>query len=262
MKVTLFTSSDIRHNYLVSVISQNCDKLFVIQETSLNSKYDLQKQSSKSHEIQGYFEKVYDAQVKIFGNKKSINFPNNAKLINLKKNELNNIPLDVLSEFLESDIYIIFGSSYIKGPLVNFLISKKAINIHMGVSPFYRGCDCNFWALYDNNPHLVGATIQYLSKGLDNGPILYHAMSNIKENPFIYTMSTVKSAFLSIGERLKNRSLLKLNSIIQDKSNQIRYSRKSEFSNEIVSEYFSRKIDLNFKKFNYGMLKDPFFLNK
>lgn len=262
MKVTLFTSSDIRHNYLISVISQSCDKLFVIQETSLNSKYDLQKQSSNSHEIQDYFEKVYDAQVKIFGNKKSINFLNNVKLINLKEDELNNISLDMLSEFLESDIYIIFGSSYIKGPLVNFLISKKAINIHMGVSPFYRGCDCNFWALYDNNPHLVGATIHYLSKGLDNGPILYHAMSNIKESPFIYTMSTVKSAFLSIGERLKNRSLLKLNSIIQDKSNQIRYSRKSEFSNEIVSEYFSKKIDLDFKKFNYGMLKDPFFLNK
>ena len=33
----------------------------------------------------------------------------------------------------------------------------------MGVSPYYRGCDCNFWALYDNNPHLVGATIHICS---------------------------------------------------------------------------------------------------
>ena len=66
---------------------------------------------------------------------------------------------------------------YIKGPLVNFLIKKKAINIHMGISPYYRGADCNFWAMYDGNSHLVGATIHMLSKGLDSGSILYHAMS-------------------------------------------------------------------------------------
>ena len=47
----------------------------------------------------------------------------------------------------------------------------------MGISPYYRGTDCNFWALYDNNSHLVGSTIHYLSKGIDSGPILYHAIS-------------------------------------------------------------------------------------
>ena len=90
----------------------------------------------------------------------------------------------MLNSFLKSDMYIVFGSSFIKGELANFLIKKKAINIHMGVSPYYRGTDCNFWALYDNNPHLVGATIHFLSKGLDNGPILYHAMSKIRKNPY------------------------------------------------------------------------------
>ncbi len=70
---------------------------------------------------------------------------------------------------------------------------QKAINIHAGVSPYYRGTDCNFWALYDDNPHLVGTTIHLLSKGLDSGPMLYHAMSNLKTNPFEYTMSTISN---------------------------------------------------------------------
>ena len=99
--------------------------------------------------------------------------------------DLNTCSLDNISDFLKSDIYIVFGSSYIKGDLINFLVNAKAINIHMGVSPYYRGTDCNFWALYDNNPHLVGATIHLLSKGLDSGPMLYHAMSNFKKNPYI-----------------------------------------------------------------------------
>ena len=80
----------------------------------------------------------------------------------------------------------------------------------MGLAPYYRGTDCNFWALFDNNPHLVGATIYNLSTGLDTGKILYHALSNIKDDPFIYTMSCVKSAFDSIAERIKDKTILNM----------------------------------------------------
>ena len=73
----------------------------------------------------------------------------------------------------------------------------------MGLAPYYRGTDCNFWALFDGNPELVGATIYLLSKGLDTGEILYHAISEVKDNPFIYTMSCVRSAFDSIVDRIK-----------------------------------------------------------
>ena len=95
----------------------------------------------------------------------------------------------------------------------------------MGVSPFYRGTDCNFWALYDNNPHLVGSTIHMLSKGLDNGSILYHAMSNIKNDPFEYTMSTVKSALHSVSERINNNTIFNIKPELQNKKIEIRYSK-------------------------------------
>ena len=68
----------------------------------------------------------------------------------------------------------------------------------MGISPFYRGTDCNFWAMYDDRPDYVGATIHRLTKGLDSGPILYYAFSEYTNDPFVYTMSTVKSAIISL----------------------------------------------------------------
>ena len=34
MKVTLFTYDKIRHNYLIYLLSQICEKLFVVQEIS------------------------------------------------------------------------------------------------------------------------------------------------------------------------------------------------------------------------------------
>ena len=131
----------------------------------------------------------------------------------------------------------------------------------MGVSPYYRGTDCNFWALHDNNPHLVGATIHMLTKGLDSGPILYHAMSKIKPNPFEYTMSAVKSAFHSISERIVDSSIFDIEPIEQNKSQLIRYSKKDEFTENIVSEYLKKNINLNLTNFNNELLKDVYYLD-
>jgi methionyl-tRNA formyltransferase len=132
----------------------------------------------------------------------------------------------------------------------------------MGLSPYYLGADCNFWALYDNNPHLVGATIHMLTKGLDNGPILYHALSNLKSNPFEYTMSTVMSAFKSISERIKNETIFKIKPEAQNKKIKIRYSTKKEFDDEVIIKFFSKKIDLYSKNFNFKLYKNPFVLEE
>ena len=100
-----------------------------------------------------------------------------------------------------------------------------------------------------------------LSKGLDSGPMLYHAMSNIKKNPFEYTMSTVKSAFHSIAERIEDKSIFEIKPDIQNKANKIRYSRKIEFNDEVLKKYFNKEINLNSKKFDNSLLKEPYFLN-
>ena len=261
MKVTLFTSNNHRHNYLINLLSNFCDELCVVQEckTLFTGKNDEKYQNKNI--IEEYFNKVLEAQNKIF-NEEFVNKNNkNIKTLPVLYGELNKLSLSFLKDFLKSDIYVVFGSSYIKNELIDFLVKQRAINIHAGVSPYYRGTDCNFWALYDDNPHLVGSTIHLLSKGLHSGPMLYHAMSNLKINPFEYTMSTLKSAFHSIAERIKDGSILTIKPIVQDKNKEVRYSKKSEFNEEIVKKYFEKQINLNKKKFDNSLLKDPFFLN-
>ena len=261
MKVTLFTSNNHRHNYLVNLLSNYSDKLYVVQECKTLFTGQNDKKYQNKSIVGKYFNKVLEAQNKIFKQEFVNKYNKNIKTLPILNGELNKLPLFYLEDFLKSDFYIVFGSSYIKGELVDFLIKKKAINIHAGVSPYYRGTDCNFWALYDDNPHLVGSTIHLISKGLDSGPMLYHAMSNLKTNPFEYTMSTVKSAFHSIAERIKDGSLLKIKPSIQDKNKELRYSKKSEFNEEIIKKYFQKKINLDKKKFDSSLLKDPFFLD-
>ena len=87
-------------------------------------------------------------------------------------------------------------------------------------------------------------------------------MSKIKDNPFNYTMSTVKSAFHSIYEKIKNRSIFDLVPINQDKNKEIRFSRKIDFNEDVIKEYLNKKIDLQSRDFNKALLKDPYFLEK
>ena len=261
MKITLFTSNKNRNNYLINLFSKFCDELFVVQECGTIFPGVIPGHYPASEVMKNYFEKVNDAQTKLFGNSYANNSSKNIKILPMLSGDLNKCSMKLLSDFLKSDVYIVFGSSYIKGELIDYLVKQKTINIHMGVSPYYRGTACNFWALYDNNPHLVGATIHMLSKGLDSGQILYHAMSNIKSNSFEYTMSTVKSAFHSIAERIKDKSIFEIEPVVQDKSKEIRYSKKVEFNEGLVNEYFLKNIDLNSKKFDNSLLKDPYFLN-
>ena len=261
MKITLFTSNKNRHNYLINLLSKFCDELFVIQECGTIFPGVVPGHYPASNTMKNYFKEVFNAETKLFGNSYIKSLSKKIKILPILSGDLNQCSLSFLSDFLKSDIYIVFGSSYIKGDLVEFLVKQKTINIHMGVSPYYRGTDCNFWALYEDNPHLVGATIHMLSKGLDSGPILYHAMSKVKSNPFEYTMSTVKSAFHSIAERIKDLSIFEIKPVTQNKSKLIRYSKKNEFNEDIVNSYFKKKIDINLIDFDNSLLKDVYYFN-
>jgi len=260
MKITLFTANQNRHNYLVNLLSNNCDELFVVQENRTIFPGIVPGHYPASEIMKKYFKNVINAQSKIFGNSHINGKNKNIHLFPLQSGDLNKCSMDTLSDFLKSDVYVVFGSSYIKGDLVDFLIKNKTLNIHMGVSPYYRGTDCNFWALYDDNPHLVGATIHMLSKGLDSGAMLYHALSQIKNNPFEYTMSTVKSAFHSLAERIKNESIFSIQPEIQNKDKEVRYSKKDEFNDDVVKLFLNKQINLNSDKFDKKLFKDPYIL--
>jgi methionyl-tRNA formyltransferase len=109
--------------------------------------------------------------------------------------------LGLLADALRSDIYIVFGASFIKEPLIDFLIVNRAINIHMGISPYYRGSSCNFWAIYDGNPDLVGATVHLLSRNLDSGPMLFHALPKPAPiDPFLLGFRAVQAAHRALIE--------------------------------------------------------------
>src|SRR5262249_20795844 len=145
-------------------------EVFAVQECTTIFPGVVEDAYKKSTVMARYFAKVLAAERTVFGD---VRFSHpSARTLALKMGDLSQIDLGILEEALSADLLIVFGASWIKGALVDRLIERGAINIHMGISPYYRGSSCNFWALYDGNPDLVGATIHRLSKGLDSGAML------------------------------------------------------------------------------------------
>jgi hypothetical protein len=72
-------------------------------------------------------------------------------------------------------------------------------------------------------------------------------------------MSTLKSAFHSIVEKILDKSLFKINPIVQNKFKEIRYSKKENFTEKVIDEFFKKNLNLDKIKFNNSLLVNPFF---
>ena len=259
MKITLFSSNQPRHLNLARELAKIADEVFFISEVKSIIPEKTANFSDKSEVMQRYFAKVISAEKKVFGD---IDFlPNNIHQLAIKAGDLNLLTDRQLRDALSSDIYIVFGASYIKGWLVDFLIANQAFNIHMGISPYYRGSSCNFWALYDYNPAYVGATIHMLSKGLDSGDMLFHCLPNLieKDSVFDFTMRSVSAAHFGLCQSIKNQTILSMNRTKQDRSLELRYTRDSEFNEKIAEEFLKREYSIDQNNFEYANIINPIF---
>jgi folate-dependent phosphoribosylglycinamide formyltransferase PurN len=236
VNITVFTSNQPRHIYLINSLATIADNVYAVQECNTIFPGETKDLIDSTESMKEYFSRVMKAEQDIFGPASFTR--NNVSTLSLKRGDLNKCTENILRKSLCSDYYVVFGASYIKGWLIDFLVEHKAINIHMGLSPYYRGSACNFWALYDRRPNMVGASIILLNKGLDSGDILYHALPEAKETDgFRLGMEAVKSAIVSVVKVIGNEIIYEYPPIKQNRNKELRYSKGSEFTDSIAEEY-------------------------
>jgi len=77
---------------------------------------------------------------------------------------------DIIDE--PPDLLVAYGCSIIKEPLLK-AFHGRIINVHLGLSPYYRGSGTNFWPLVNREPEYVGATFMYMDAGIDTGEVIH-----------------------------------------------------------------------------------------
>jgi methionyl-tRNA formyltransferase len=189
--------------------------------------------------MQRYFSRVIAAEEQTFGKPRFL--PANVRQLPVKMGDASALALENLEAALAADVIVVFGASFLRGALCDRLIARRAVNIHMGVSPYYRGSSTNFWAMYDRRPQFVGATIHLLSKGLDSGDMLFHAFpADSQIDPFLYGMRAVRAAQEGLARHIEAVDLFDLPAVPQNRTLELRYTRNSDFTDAVAADYLSR----------------------
>jgi methionyl-tRNA formyltransferase len=75
-------------------------------------------------------------------------------------------------------IIAVYGTGVIPAAVLR-LASEVALNMHTGLSPWYRGTACAFWPIVEGRPEMVGATVHECTAALDAGRIFFRERAPI-----------------------------------------------------------------------------------
>ena len=73
---------------------------------------------------------------------------------------------------LKPDIIVVNGTRIISKKILSQL-SIPIINLHVGITPKYRGVHGGYWAIASNDKQNCGVTIHRVDSGIDTGSVLY-----------------------------------------------------------------------------------------
>jgi len=68
------------------------------------------------------------------------------------------------------DLFIMIGGPYVKPQILNLF--PRAINLHLGLLPFYRGSKTIEWCILKKDIKRLGATIHFMNSKIDAGRII------------------------------------------------------------------------------------------
>lgn len=104
---------------------------------------------------------------------------------------------------LKPDVIVACGCSILKDNLLD-VPTHGTINLHSGIAPYYRGCSCYFWPLYNEEPEYVGVTVHYVNPGIDKGEIIHQGRPDIQEDD---DENTIFVKMMKVGTKLMIKTL-------------------------------------------------------
>ena len=114
---------------------------------------------------------------------------NNPEIFSIEKGCLNsNKTLQLIQKFNPTKI-IIFGTNLLGSKYLN-LYPDCILNLHVGLSQYYRGSSCNFWPIHDLKPQLLGATVHFISKIIDGGNFVIQKTIDLDKNDCEFVLMT------------------------------------------------------------------------
>jgi folate-dependent phosphoribosylglycinamide formyltransferase PurN len=153
-------------------------------------------------------------------------------------------------EFLRSidpDVVLIFGSGLVKDPLYSSLPSQT-INLHLGISPRYRGAATLFWPFYFMEPPYAGTTFHYIVAEPDAGDVVHQVVPRLDADDGIHDVACKAVADSA-------QAAVELLRIVDEKGRWERYAQRGTGRNFLASDFKPEHLRVIYNVFDDDMVR-------
>ena len=253
IRVVLLTGSSLRHKYFSARFfnSKNIHHICSFEENNNVYHNDKKKILISKHETQRQKYEIKSFKKYLIKSKKF-------RAIKVKKGEINSSSNINLIKKMKPDLLVSYGCSIISEKLIK-KFKNRFLNIHLGLSPYYRGAGTNFFPFVENELQFLGATLMFIDKGVDTGKIIHQIRPEIYLSDNIQTIGnriikkitsdTIKitSSKKLVASNLKTSYKCKTFKKIDFNENSLRLA-KINLKKKIIKKFLKKKKYLN-KKF-------------
>ena len=250
MNILLLSGSHSRHLYFFSEVlkTKHNFKSVIMERETMFPDFPQNLDAKDKKYFKTHFENRYSAEQIAFGINHIHDVFDNSQSIICKPDQLHS---DKIINFINSEKYdlcIIFGTDLIKDKLMKIL-PDITINLHLGISPYYRGSATLFWPFYFLMPQFCGATFHLITNEPDAGDILHHSIPKLSIGDKIHdvAVNVVKSASRDIINILQNKDMDKWKFYSQKKIGKLFFESDfhpshlrliyDQYNDKIVDEY-------------------------
>lgn len=177
IRTVLLTSNSLRHKYIAHCLASKLDLALIVTEkkSSRITETDAFDEDNAIFITQHFIARE-TSEKKYF--REYSEFPSNIPLLGIEHGEINSSQVVKSIEKVTADYIILFGTSIIKDQLLE-KYSRKIINLHLGLSPYYRGSATNLFPYFFGEPECIGGTIHLATAEVDKGEILHQFRPDI-----------------------------------------------------------------------------------
>jgi folate-dependent phosphoribosylglycinamide formyltransferase PurN len=178
-RAVVLTSTFLRHQHLVNRACERLEVVGVWQERKAFEPLSYAENSADEGDISRHFAARDRSEADCFAEDAVLRLPAGTAHHVIDPTGCNDPAEVARMRGLSPDVVLVFGTGILRAGLVA-VFPGRMLNLHLGLSPYYRGAGTNFWPLVNGEPEYVGATIHYLDEGLDSGPIVSHARAEVR----------------------------------------------------------------------------------
>ena len=189
MKLVLFSGTHPRHLFVNQQIIKHFDDVLVVimQRESLSPQAPDYVAEHDRRLFDFHFNKRAEVERHSYGDLHHEMVFKECRTLYVSPDQLNSPKITKNVSDFNADIAFIFGVDLIKGPLLEILPENK-INLHLGLSPWYKGAATLFWPFYFLQPQYSGVTFHQISIGADAGAIVHQAVPELTAGDGIHTV--------------------------------------------------------------------------